>query len=75
MDTERTLNDAVIAEIRGELARTDTLHADFAKTCGWHPMYFSRRMTGQIPWTIEDLELVAKNLGIDLGQLTNPMRR
>ena len=75
MDADRTLNDVIITEVRGELARRDILHAEFAKTCGWTPMYFSRRMTGQVPWTADEIQILAKQLDLPLDHLTNPVRR
>ena len=75
MDDDRTLNEAIITEVRGELARRDILHADFAKSCGWTPMYFSRRMTGQVPWSTDEIEIVAKHLDLTLDHFLNPARR
>jgi hypothetical protein len=72
MTRERTLNTAVTAEIRAEIARADIRQGTMAALCGWAPMYFSRRMTGQTPWSTDDLETVAGALGIEVSQLTQP---
>lgn len=72
MQIERTFNDAVIAEVRAELARRGTTHADFAKTCDWAPMYFSRRMSGKVPFSTDEIEKIADSLEIPVTQLTMP---
>lgn len=75
MDATQSLNSHIAAEIRAELARANITQADFAARCGMTPSSFSRRMSGEIPWNTDELEIVAKNLEVELGQLTNPVRR
>lgn len=36
---------------------------------GWAPQYLSRRMTGQIPFTIGDLYLIAQVLKLQVADL------
>ena len=67
-----TLQQSVTAEIRGELARQDITHAVFARICGWTPTYFSRRISGGLPWTTDEIELIAKKLGMTPEQLLWP---
>lgn len=75
MSEQRTLNDAITSEIRSELGRRNLSHADFAKSCGWGKQYFHRRMTGQVPWSTDELELIAKNLELSVDQLTTAVRQ
>lgn len=66
MDATQSLNAQVAAEIRAELARANITYADFAPRVGLTASSFSRRMTGEIPWNTDELEIVAKELGIEL---------
>lgn len=75
MNDRPTLNDTITGEIRAELARSDISHSAFAKQCGWTPSALSRRMTGEIPWSTDELERIAKELGLPIDHLTNPVRR
>jgi len=75
MDATQSLNAQVAAEIRAELARANITQADFAARCGMTASSFSRRMSGDIPWNTDELELVAKELGLPIDQLMNPVRR
>ena len=69
MADHRTLNEAIITEIRVALARRDITHLDFARMCGWEPMYLSRRMTGQVPWSADDIDKVARKLDLSVLHL------
>lgn len=75
MTEQRTLNDAISEEIRSELGRRNISHADFARSCGWGKQYLHRRMTGQVPWSADELELVAKVLNLPIDQLTTAVRQ
>lgn len=70
-----SLNRHVAAEIRAELARRDITQTDFAQQLGWSGPYFSRRMNGEVPFNTDEIELMAKALELDLGDLLNGARR
>lgn len=75
MDATQSLNSQIVAEIRAELARAKITQAEFAPRCGLTASSFSRRMSCEIPWNTDELEKVAKELGLAIDQLTNPVRR
>lgn len=75
MSTTTPLNEHIAAEIRAELGRANISQAEFAPRIGLTSSSLSRRMNGEIPWNIDELELVAQELGVELGQLMNPVRR
>lgn len=75
MTATPTLNEQIAAEIRAELGRANISQAEFAARCDMTPSSFSRRMSGEIPWNTDEIERVAKELGIQHDQLTNPVRR
>lgn len=75
MTDRPSLNEAITGEIRAELARRNLSQAIFAEQCGWTPSTLSRRMTGEIPWSTDELEIVAKALGLPFDQLTTAVRR
>jgi len=56
-------------------ARRDITQSDFARNLGWSPPYLSRRMSGEVPFDANDIDLIADFLGISRDQLTNPVRR
>lgn len=64
-----TLNEHVAAEIRAELGRQNRSQASLAAALGWSPVYFSRRMTGSVAFTIHDLGAITTELGVPLAAL------
>lgn len=75
MTSNTSLNDTITTSIRVELARTGTTHAEFARQMGWHPMFFSRRMNGSVAFTTDEIDTIARELGIDRQQLISPVQR
>lgn len=70
-----SLNTQVVTEIRVELARQNMQQSTLAKLCGLTPSSFSRRMTGEIPFTTNEVERIARELGLKLDQLMRPVTR
>jgi hypothetical protein len=58
------LSSRVAAEVRAEMARQRLSGARVAKALGWSPMYLSRRVSGQTPFDVDDLEALASLLGV-----------
>ena len=75
MTDEPSLNEAITREIRAELARAKISQNDFAVRCGWTASALSRRMTGEVPWSTDEIEIIAKILDFPIAHLTNPVRR
>jgi len=63
------LQQRVAEEIRVELARRRMSARQLALMTGWSPMYVSRRLRGQLPFTIADLDDVASALDIPVTRL------
>jgi DNA-binding Xre family transcriptional regulator len=64
-----TITQRVNTEIRVLLARREMSKRDLAALIGMSQVAISRRMTGQIPWDLAELEMVAKMLEVDPGRL------
>ena len=72
MEISSGYNEAVSAEVRAEMARQRVTGTRLAVECGWKQPYLSRRITGAVPWTTNDLEQIARKLGIPIDALTSP---
>lgn len=48
-----------ISNIKSELARRDQKQIDLANYLGENKMWMSRRMSGAVPFTIEEIERIA----------------
>ena len=59
-------------ELRAELARQDLSQERFAKILGWEPSKLNRRLKGKVPWSVEDVEMIASVLDIPRSQLLDP---
>jgi uncharacterized protein (DUF2384 family) len=55
-----TLNDFVAAEVRAEIARRCTPREDLAKALDVSPATLGRRLAGDLPFTVNEVELVAR---------------
>jgi transcriptional regulator with XRE-family HTH domain len=64
-----TLRDQVAEEIRVQLARMRMSARQLTQLTGWSPMYLSRRLRGELPFSIDDLELIAYVLQIPVTRL------
>lgn len=61
-------SESVAAEIRAEIARQRRTQADVAEAIGWTQQYLSRRLTAQHPFSTDDIEAVARVLGVPLSK-------
>lgn len=66
------VKDFVAAEIRAELGRQGRSQRDLARALGWTEVKVSRRLRGRVPWTVDDVELVASILDVPRSQLLDP---
>lgn len=70
MDTASTpVQERVAAEARAQLARRRISGRQVGAMLGWTPAYVSRRLTGQIPFSLSDLEALAMALDIPISEL------
>jgi transcriptional regulator with XRE-family HTH domain len=66
-----TFNESLSGEIRAAMARQGITQLDLATRAGMSQSYLSRRLTRSTPFTTDDLEQIAKALGIPLTELTS----
>lgn len=59
-------SETIPREIRAEMARRDISQFELATRIGWRQQKLSRRMSGRVPITINDLETIAEALGDNL---------
>ena len=59
-------------EVRAHLARARLSGRQAALQLGWTQPYMSRRLTGDIPFDVADLEAIADLLGIPVTALFEP---
>jgi len=69
MTQPQTLADTVAGEIRATMARQRVSAAVIAKALGKSPMYVSRRLSGDVPFDLADLERVVSVLGVQVADL------
>lgn len=63
------LREAVAEVVRVELARRRMTQRALADATGMSQSYIGRRMTGEMPFTTDDLVLVAAALGVAVSSL------
>jgi transcriptional regulator with XRE-family HTH domain len=66
-DDTASLSQHVAAEVRAHLARQRISGRRAALMLGWTPPYLSRRLTGEIPFDVDDLAKVADLLGVPIA--------
>jgi transcriptional regulator with XRE-family HTH domain len=72
MDTD-TLNEVVTRRIRDELANRGLSQHDLAGALRWHQAYLSRRLTGAVSWSADDIDEIARCLRLASWQLTTKL--
>lgn len=65
-------NQRVAGAVRAELARIRLSQVELARQLGYTKPRLWRRMTGQISFTVAELEAIAKVLGCPLESLWKP---
>lgn len=66
-------NDGVTRRVRGELDRRGITQHELADRLDWHQAYLSRRLTGQVAWSTDDLESIASVFGLSPWQLVTDL--
>ena len=59
-----SLQELIAEEVRAQLGRARMSARQLAGQLGMSPMYVSRRLSGQIPFTVADLEEIARILRV-----------
>jgi transcriptional regulator with XRE-family HTH domain len=54
----------IAAAIRAELGWQNLSQANLARSLEWTEVYLSRRLTGQVPFTLADISAIAEQLGV-----------
>lgn len=62
------MEQQVAGEVRAQLARRRITGRQIGLMVGWTPAYVSRRVSGQIPFSLADLEALAKALDISISE-------
>lgn len=65
-----TASEVVASNVRAELARRNIPARDLALALGWSKAKASRRLSGQNPWTVDDVTATADFLSVPSGLLT-----
>jgi transcriptional regulator with XRE-family HTH domain len=69
MTPPATLRERVAGEIRAEMARRRLSGRELARRTGKSAPYWSRRMTGEVAFDLDDLEEVAGLLDVPVSRL------
>ncbi len=64
-----TLAETIRREIRAEMGRQDLTHRELAARLGWQRMQISRRLSGAIALSVDDVEALAVALHVPVLQL------
>jgi transcriptional regulator with XRE-family HTH domain len=67
-----TYEESVAAEIKAELKRQHRSQSDLCAVLGWSEVYLSRRLTGQVSFSLADIEQIAGAFHLPVSQFTNP---
>jgi transcriptional regulator with XRE-family HTH domain len=70
--TQTRLREVVAEEIRALLGRRRMSGGALAAAIGKSEMYVSRRLRGETPFDIDDLDAIATALGVEPGKLLYP---
>ena len=66
---KRTAVERVAANIRAELARKGISQADLAATLHKSQPTVSRRLLGRVPFSVDELDIIAGVLGVPMAEL------
>jgi transcriptional regulator with XRE-family HTH domain len=69
-----SFNEIVSMEIRAEMARQRRNQSDLASALGWTQVYLSRRLTGSVALSTDEIERIAMVLNVPVDQLVTPAR-
>jgi transcriptional regulator with XRE-family HTH domain len=61
-----TYSESIPRELKAEMIRRDMSQHDLATRLGWRQQKLSRRLSGRVPLTVGDLELIASAMNSSL---------
>jgi len=70
-----TVAEVISGEIRAELARQGITQSQLAQRLGWAQTTVSRKLLGQRPLEVDDVEAIATALGVSVQDLGWPHKR
>lgn len=73
-DSQLPVHEIVAAEVRAELARQRISGRQAARRLGWTQQALSRRLTGDIPFNVADLDALAGLLEVPISTFFPQMR-
>jgi len=71
---DETRPEAIARRLRGELGQLNLSVSEVARRTGMSQPALSRRMTGQMPFDVAELDLICDNLGISFDYITTGIR-
>jgi len=69
-----TRSQAVARRLRGELAQLNISASEAARRAGFTQAFLSRRLTGRVPFHVDDLETICTTLGLSFEYITSGIR-
>jgi transcriptional regulator with XRE-family HTH domain len=69
VSTAQTPAEIVAANVRAEMARTRTKQSDVAKAIGVGQPNVSRRLSGEVPFDVNQLAQLSALLGVSMARL------
>ena len=69
---QANFNETVAGEIRAELGRRKISQQELAGRVGWAGSQLSRRLSGIVPFSTDDIDRIADALGVSRDQLMSP---
>jgi transcriptional regulator with XRE-family HTH domain len=69
-----TRPEAIARRLRGELGQLNLSVSEVARRTGMSQPALSRRMTGQLPFDVAELDLICDTLGISFDYITTGIR-
>lgn len=71
---DETRSEAVARRLRGELAQLHISASEAARRLGFTQAFLSRRLTGRVPFHVDELELICTTLGLSFVYITSGIR-
>lgn len=62
------IHENIAGEVRAELARRRLTGRKIARALGMSEVYVSRRLTGQVPFNVNDLSAIAELLDVPISR-------
>lgn len=67
-----TYSQSVSAEVRAAMGRKGLKQWQLAVRLDWSPKMLSRRLSGEVAWSTDDIEQLARALDVPIHELASP---